>query len=67
MAIGSAIERGSQVFVYDERGQMLFSKPKGAGQYDGLLGFSGSAVTIRAGSVSYVYGERGQVLYTKPV
>jgi hypothetical protein len=67
MAIGSAIERGSQVFVYDERGQMLFAKPKGGGSNDGLLGFSGSAVTIRAGSVSYVYGEHGQVLYTKPV
>jgi hypothetical protein len=67
MAIGSAVERGSQVFVYDERGQMLFSKPKGAGPNDGLLGFTGSSVTIRAGSVTYVYGERGQMLYTKPV
>jgi hypothetical protein len=67
MAIGSAIERGSQVFVYDERGQMLYSKPKGGGPYDGLAGFTGSAVTIQAGSVSYVYGEHGQVLYTKPV
>ena len=53
--------------MYDERRQMLFSKPKGAGPHDGLLGFTGSAVTIRAGSVSYVYGEHGQMLYTKPV
>ncbi len=29
MAIASAVERGPQVFVYDERGLMLFSKPKG--------------------------------------
>ena len=66
MAIGSAIERGSQVFVYDERGQMLFSKPRGSESNDGLVGFTGSAVTIRAGSVAYTYGEHGQVLYTKP-
>ena len=40
MAIASAIERGSLVFVYDERGLMLYSKPKGSGPTDGLLGFT---------------------------
>ena len=29
MAIGSAIERGSLICVYDERGHTLFSKAKG--------------------------------------
>ena len=28
MAIGSAIERGSFIFVYDERGTTLFSKAR---------------------------------------
>jgi hypothetical protein len=35
--IGSAIEWGSQVFVYDERGQMLFPKPRGEGNTTGWL------------------------------
>ena len=65
MAIGSAIERGSQVFVYNEAGQMLYSKPKGSGPEDGLLGFTGSTVTVRAGSVIITYGEHGQIIYTK--
>jgi hypothetical protein len=63
--IGSAIERGSQVFVYDERGQMLFSKARGSGPKDGLLGFTGSTVTVRSGSIIYTYGKDGMVLYAK--
>ena len=47
MAIGSAIERGSLICVYDEHGHTLFSKAKGSGANDGLLGFTGSTVTAR--------------------
>jgi hypothetical protein len=65
VAIGSAIESGSVILVYDERGQMLFSKPKGSGPHDGLLGFTGSAVTVRSGSTTFTYGEYGQLIYTK--
>jgi hypothetical protein len=66
MAIGSAVERGSQVFVYDERGQMLFTKPKGSAPQDGVLGFTGSTVTVRSGSVVFVYGLHGEIVYSKP-
>jgi hypothetical protein len=38
MAIGSAIERGSLIQVFDERGRTLFSKARGSGPKDGLLG-----------------------------
>ena len=65
MAIASAVERGSQVFVYDERGLMLFTKANGSGPHDGLLGFTGSSVTVRSGSVIITYGEYGQILYSK--
>ena len=65
MAIGSAIERGSVILVYDQRGQMLFSKANGSGPSDGLLGFTGSTVTVRSGSVITTYGEYGQIIYTK--
>ena len=66
MAIASAIERGSLVFVYDERGLMLYSKPKGSGPTDGLLGFTSSSVTVRSGSTVFTYGPTGQIIYTKP-
>jgi hypothetical protein len=63
--IGSALERGSLIYVYDEHGRTLFSKAKGSGPDDGLLGFTGSTVTARFGSIIYTYGEDGQTLYAK--
>jgi hypothetical protein len=63
--IGSALERGSLIAVYDEKGMSLFSKAKGSGPQDGLLGFTGSTVTVRFGSIVYTYGERGQTVYAK--
>ena len=63
--IGSALERGSLIVVYDEKGMSLFSKSKGSGPQDGLLGFTGSTVTVRFGSVIYTYGAHGQTVYAK--
>jgi hypothetical protein len=57
--IGSAIERGSVICAFDEHGMTLFSKAKGSGPNDGLVGFSGSTVTARYGSVIYTYDEKG--------
>jgi hypothetical protein len=65
MAIGSAIERGSLIQVFDTNGRTLFSNAKGSGPRDGLLGFTGSTVTVRFGSLIYTYSERGQTLYAK--
>ena len=52
--------------MYNEQGQMLYSKSKGLGPNDGLLGFSGSTVTVRSGSVVFTYGQHGEILYSKP-
>ena len=65
MAIGSAIERGSFIFAYDEHGRTLFSKARGSGPKDGLLGFTGTTVTARYGSIIYTYDERGMTIYSK--
>ena len=51
--------------MYDEDGRALFAKNKGSGPEDGLLGFSGSSVTVRFGSIVYTYGEDGMTLYAK--
>jgi hypothetical protein len=65
MAIGSAIERESCIFVFDENGRTLFSKVRGNGPRDGLLGYTGSTVTVRFGSVIYTYDHRGTTIYAK--
>ena len=65
MAIGSAIERGSFIFVFDEHGRTLFSKARGSGPEDGLLGFTSSTVTVRFGSVIHTYDEHGMTIYSK--
>ena len=51
--------------MYDERGTTLFQKAKGSGPKDGLLGFTGSTVSVRFGSIIYTYGERGETIYAK--
>jgi hypothetical protein len=63
--IGSAIERGSYICVYDEHGITLFSKARGSGPNDGLLGFTGTTVTVRFGSIIYTYDEKGMTIYAK--
>ena len=66
MAIGSAIERGSLIQVFNEHGRTLFSKARGSGAKDGLLGFTGSStVTVRFGSIIYTYDEHGMTIYSK--
>ena len=63
--IGSAIERGSLIQVFDEHGRTLFSKARGSGATDGLIGFTGSTVTARYGSVITTYDEHGMTIYSK--
>jgi hypothetical protein len=65
--IESAIERGSLIYAFDEHGMTLFAKAKGSGPDDGLLGFSGSTVTVRFGSTIDTYDEKGMTLYAKEV
>ena len=65
MAIGSAIERGSLIQVFDEHGTTLFSKARGNGPNDGLIGFTGSTVTARYGSVTGAFCPEGQTIYAK--
>ena len=52
MAIGSAVQRGNSVNVYNERGVMLFSK---VGE---LIGYTGTTVTIRRGNQAITYSDK---------
>ena len=59
MAIGSAVQQGKFVCVYNEKGVMLF------GKLGTLLGYTGSSVTVRQGNFDITYNERGQQQFSK--
>ncbi len=58
--IGFAIQKGSSIYVYDERGDQKCGQSG-----DALLGFTGSSVAIRKGSFAHTYNERGRQQYCK--
>ena len=60
MAIGTAIQSGSFVRVYDEQGRQLTTV---AGE---LYGFTGSTVSVKVGSFIRIYDEHGRQLSTRP-
>lgn len=59
--IGSAKQNGSTVYVYDEKGNLLFTKS------GTLVGFTSTTVTtkISHSSTLYTYDEKGNLSYTK--
>jgi hypothetical protein len=59
MAIGSVMEKGSQIIAYDEHNRQLFAKFKGQKPGDGLKGYTGSTVSIQNGSQLLTYDEKG--------
>jgi len=59
MAIGNVIQKGSFVFVYDEKGRQLCSIPAGSGPQDGLQGYTSSTVNVRHGNFIFTYNEKG--------
>ena len=65
MTIGNALQRGTYVYVKDERGRDLCQLQAGSGPKDGLVGYTGSTVSIRRGSYVYTYDERGRSLFQR--
>lgn len=66
MAIGSAVQRGNHVYVYDERGRQLAMLQAGTGPRDGLVGYTGATVSIRRGANVFTYDESGRQLSMTP-
>lgn len=60
MAIANAVQRGSTVYVYNEKNQQIFTQSAGTGPNEGLKGYTGGSVNIRRGSTIYTYNEKGQ-------
>ena len=62
MAITTAVQKGSVVYVYGENGRQLCIVPAGTGPNDGLQGYTGATISVRKGAAIYVYYERGRQL-----
>lgn len=60
MAIGNAVQRGSSVYIYDEKGHQLGVVGAGSGPNDGFKGYTGSTVSVRRGNSIYIYDEKGR-------
>lgn len=59
MAIGNAVQRGSIVYIYDEKGHQTGAVSAGNGPKDGLKGYTSSTVNVQRGSIIYTYDESG--------
>lgn len=60
MAIGNAVQKGSSVYIYDEKGRQIGVVSAGGKPPDGLVGFTSSTVSVRKGSSIYIYNEKGR-------
>jgi hypothetical protein len=58
--IVTAIQRGSQVYVYANGQRQLCAVFAGNGPDDGLKGYTSSTVSVRRGSQIYVYDNKGR-------
>jgi hypothetical protein len=56
MAIANAIQKGSTVYMYDEKGHQIGQVSAG----DGIHGFTSSSVSIRRGATIFIYDEKGR-------
>ena len=59
MPIANAVQRGSFVYVYNEKNQQLCALSAGSGPNDGLKGYTGSSVNIKRGGTIYTFNEKG--------
>lgn len=66
MAIGNAVQRGSSIYVYNEKGLQICTVPAGSGQNDGLKGYTSSTLNVQRGGTIYTYDEKGMQISTTP-
>ena len=57
MAIGNAVQRGSVVYIYNEKNMQTGTVLAGSNPNDGLRGYTSSQVNVQLGSMIYSYNE----------
>lgn len=58
--IVTAVQRGSQVYIYGAGQRQLCAVFAGNGPEDGLKGYTSSTVSVRRGNNIYVYDDKGR-------
>ena len=58
--IVTAVQKGSQVFIYGAGQRQLCAVFAGNGPDDGLRGYTSSTVSVRRGNNIYVYDAQGR-------
>jgi hypothetical protein len=66
MAISSAVERGPQIFLYNEKGSIICAIPSGSGPNDGLKGYTATSVSVRSGANILIYDDKGHLVRSVP-
>jgi hypothetical protein len=66
MPIATAVQRGTLVYVYDEKGRQLMTIPAGNKPEDHLTGYTSTTVSVRRGGLVYTYNEKGGLISTHP-
>ena len=59
MAIAVAIQRGNEVYVYDERNRFLMNKP------GKLMGYTSNTVSIEFGGSINTFDAKGRIVSTQ--
>lgn len=62
MAIRTAIQRGSAVYVYNEKNQQVLMLGVSGRPTDRLVGYTESTVSIQRGNAIHAFDERGRLL-----
>jgi len=60
--IGTAVTRGSLVYVYNKKGNQIATI--GLGSKDSLSGYTSGSVNIKRGGYIYIYNSKGQQIST---
>ncbi len=61
MAIGNAIQKGSTVYVYNEKNMQIFS------QTGTLLGYTNNTINIQRGNAVYTYDANGRQISARGI
>lgn len=64
--IGSVVEQGSMVYIYNEKGVKVAGVMGGVNSGDGLKGWTGTSVSVKRGPLVYIYNEKGAVISAIP-
>lgn len=61
MGIATAVQKGSFIYMYDEKGKQLGIAAAGSGKF---VGYSATFVCVQKGSFVYTYNEKGSQIGT---